>query len=1123
MSQSPAAPSTTSQAPLPAEGAGLAQGSTGVSLISFLTALGSAVVVCGIQLGIFLFLRNKIPRIYKPKTYLVPERERTPPPPSNAIGLLYRLLRFDDRDLIKKCGLDAYFYLRYLQTLLVIFVPIASVTVPVLIPLNYVGGLGQELLNDTAGAGAKGRSANAPKGLDTLAWGNIPPEEQHRRWAHLGVALGVIVWVCVIFFVELRVYVKVRQDYLTSPEHRLRASATTVLVSSIPDKWLSEDALRGLFDVFPGGIRNIWLVRDFTPLLSKVKKRNKVLRQLEAAETKLVCLAKRNQMRGGTGGILQRLNPFGGAKRLKRNRAVDKAARKRASEPGGVRANVPRRHADSTVPYAPSLPTSSSSVSSGSGGTASCRTTDMSGMIVTNKTWFLQFWRPPAGSYASPVPQGTAWGRHGKPHKTTFWQLLKRSLPGFKTKAPKVGYPPAASRDYRDELDVDADAEWRKWVSPQERPRHRVKPRWMPAFVPALPLLSKRVDTIYWCRSELARLNLEIADDQRHPERYPLIGTAFIQFHHQMAAHMACQSVSHHLPKNMAPRMVEISPQDVLWGNMALPWFTIWMRRALVVVVVSAMVVLWAFPVAWTASLAQVDALVRQYGFVRRLLKNSTTLDRIVKAVAGVLPSLVLSVLLWFVPRFFGLLADFQGSKTGAQKSEMVQTYYFAFLFVQVFLVVSITSGTLQTLSSLSQNIASTPSLLAENLPKAANYFFAYMILQALSTSSATLLQTRTLLRWFILWRLGDHSTARAQWARNMRLNRVRWGSFFPTYTNIACIALIYSVVAPLISLFAIVTWAMLWLSHRHNMLYVTRFRTDTGGVLYPRAIHQTFVGLYVMELLLIGLFFLAQDEKGGRACFWQGIIMIVAFVATVIYQLVLSSCFGPLLRYLPITLEDEAAQRDLIFRRAQARRFGLPVDFDFADEATRMSNNEPGPSASASPNHSHNPNPNRNFNPANATITPAAAVAVDNDDDEKQRRSKSTRPPRFQPPAPLRTATLAAVHYRRQRRQRDLEAQRAMGDAFFGGLCDSIEDLAPNEREALVRQAFQHEALRARPPVVWIPRDDLGVGDDEVRRMAGFSAWLAASDEGTALDSRANVVCGRSPPDLWEGDLICL
>jgi hypothetical protein len=437
---------------------------------------------------------------------------------------------------------------------------------------------------------------------------------------------------------------------------------------------------------------------------------------------------------------------------MKHNSALDQDVRLRLMGPG-VKVNVPRRSTDSILSYTSSWANHASPASSSRRSSITSRRTftDMSDMTITNKTWFFQFWKPPSGAYTSPVPQGTTWGRDGKPYKTTFWQLLKRSLPGVKTHAPKANYPPATTRDYRQELDVDANAEWRKWVLPKERPRHRVNPEWLPDFVPVLPFLSESVDTIYWCRNELGRLNLEIEDDQRHPERYPLINSAFIQFNHQMAAHMACQSVSHHLPKNMAPRLVEISPQDVLWENMALPWFTIWIRRTIVIFIVSAMVVLWAFPVAWTASLAQLDSLVRQYRIMRRLLDHSTLLDRIVKAVAGVLPSIVLLILLGFVPRFFHMLARFQGTKTGAQMSEIVQKYYFSFLFVQVFLVVSIASGTMQTLSKLSQDILSTPSLLAENLPKASNYFFEYMILRAFSTSSWTLLQAETLLRWFVL------------------------------------------------------------------------------------------------------------------------------------------------------------------------------------------------------------------------------------------------------------------------------------------------------------------------------------------------------------------------------------
>lgn len=110
------------------------------------------------------------------------------------------------------------------------------------------------------------------------------------------MAILVVVWVCTVFF-ELKVYIKVRQDYLTSAEHRLRASATTVLVSSVPKKWLSEEALIGLFDVFTGGVRNIWLNRDLTKLLEKISLRNSVHARLESAETDLIKAAKRAQLK----------------------------------------------------------------------------------------------------------------------------------------------------------------------------------------------------------------------------------------------------------------------------------------------------------------------------------------------------------------------------------------------------------------------------------------------------------------------------------------------------------------------------------------------------------------------------------------------------------------------------------------------------------------------------------------------------------------------------------------------------------------------------------------------------------------------------------------------------------
>ncbi|KAI1769490.1 DUF221-domain-containing protein [Hypoxylon sp. FL1150] len=1247
---------------------GSAQTSQGITLIAFVTALNVSLIVFGVQTGFFLVLRNKLSRIFKPKTYLVPERERTEPPPGSPWGLVNTLLRFRDREIIKKCGLDAYFFLRYLQTLLVIFVPMAVVIIPILVPLNYVGGISRNFSSNSTESGTNSSDPNgvdysdpsAPKsnitGLDTLAWGNVRKDETNRYWAHLVLAILVIIWVCGVFFSELRVYVKVRQDWLTTAEHRLRASATTVLVSGIPDKWLSEEALRGLFDVFPGGLRNVWLTRDLTHLLDKISKRDEIHKQLEGAQTDLIRMAKKAQLKkregdekqarkasksqrltkeekmerqkredtaakmqaeGGQGvssgdrhevphGVSdaeaevdadsQSVRPttghsnilstgiskfaggfgkgvdvvgktgqeiFGGAKnfthgidnqiettngfvtigpsrgpssvppsrgsdrrhvRLPDEKDLPRPSTKDSDHPGDIgpeerimgtpatRAN--HSHNNSTISQDTML--KRESVEMRYLGNTTRKATDLDEPQVYEHVRWYQFWKPPEGAYASPLPQGYEGDDFPFKDKKekTFWEKVKSAIPfvGGEDLEP-VEYPKAYDEDW--EEDQDTGAEWEKWVKKSDRPTHRLAIfEWTPSWLPGLPLLNKKVDTIYWCRQELARLNLEIEMDQKSPERYPLMKSAFIQFNHQVAAHMACQSVTHHIPRHMAPRTVEISPDDVLWENMALSWWTEWLRTAVAIGVVVGMIILWAFPVAFTSSISQVSTLTDTFPWLGFIDKNNT-IHNIVSGVAGVLPAILLALLLWLVPIIMGVLASFKGAKTGSQKSETIQKFYFAFLFVQVFLVVSLASGLLQTLDYLANNPTQIADLLAENLPKAANYFFSYMILQALSVSSGTLLQIGALIQWYVISKIMNN-TARNKWSTNTKLPEVNWGTTFPVYTNFACIALIYSVVAPIISLFAIITFSLLWIANRYSMLYVNRFRIDTGGVLYPQAINQTFTGLYVMELCLIGLFFLVRNEEGEVACAPQAIIMIVAIFLTALYQLLLNMSFGPLFRYLPITFEDEAVLRDEAFQRAQDRRLGRLDD----DEETYDKEGEL--------NSRHHDG--------------GLSTSMDGGDDKTGRGHKFTS---FKPVKGIVHAGTWAARsgkttynrtlgkaekgiknvnkFRDERRQKDLEAQRAIGEALYGGFHDEIEDLTPEERDVLVRRAFMHSALRARRPTVWIPRDDLGVSDDEIKRTNEFSEHIWISNEGTALDSKVRVVYGRAPPDFSELDIISL
>lgn len=445
-----------------------------------------------------------------------------------------------------------------------------------------------------------------------------------------------------------------------------------------------------------------------------------------------------------------------------------------------------------------------------------------------------------------------------------------------------------------------------------------------------------------------------------------------------------------------------------------------------------------------------------------------------------------------------------------------VQGMYFAFLFIQIFLVVSISSGITVVLNDLLNSPFSAPSILAQNLPKASNFFFSYMLLQAFTVSGGAILQIATLFIQFILSPILD-TTAREKFTRATTLMEIKYGTFFPVYTNLACIGIVYSVISPLILLFNICTFSLFWMVYRYNMLYVNNFRFDTGGLLFPRAINQLFTGIYVMEVCLVGLFFLVRDVQGQVACFPQAIIMIIVTISTVLYQYTLNSAFGPLLTYLPITLEDDAVIRDQEFAKEHDERRRLNQIVPEEEEGDDLNEVLEAREKREQERDQH------------AEDIEMRDIERRKGGSHRGRRHSEKATTTADPAGKREVDRHANEHYF----GKDVEAQskrRTTGGsqfnqrpelALFANIADEIEDLSPEERDVLVARAFQHEALRAKRPVIWIPRDDLGISDDEIRRTQKFSENIWISNEYAGFDAKSRVVYRRPPPDFDQRDLV--
>jgi hypothetical protein len=658
--------------------AGSAQGRQGTTITTFVISLAAGFVLFAVQFGTFLVIRNYLwaKRIYQPRSFLVPVKQRIKPPYNNPFKWLFSVFKIkEDPEVLEKAGMDAYFFLRYLSMCLRIFTPMAIIIMPILITLNVKQGKGTNTIS--------GLTYNIT-GLDTLAWSNVSPEKTSRYWAHLVLAVGVVVWTCSIFHQELSHYIAKREEFISSLGHRLKASSTTVLIQDIPEILCNEEALEELYGDFPGGIRRIWINRDFTSLVNKDKLRKYYENLLENTETDLL-------------------------------RKVTKQSRK--AKP-------------------------------------------------------LQRREPTQGASEQVVPEDQS-----------------KLGPTSNATRPEMGPPtPAACR--RDlEYDLETNAGWTRFLSPKERKTMRIPHEGYTAAA-KIPLIGRffttKVDTIYYCRRELARLNKEIEIDTKAPDAYPKNLSAFVQFNSQKAAHLACQSVADTSPRYMRKRMVEISPGDINWPSLNLSWRARYLRLVGFLCLFTILLFVFGLISFFTGILSRISTLSGSTPWLKWI---GSLPPWLLSFIQGTLPPVIQVILLSGpLPILLRLLTNrTRGATTGQEGERSLQLWYFIFLIVELFIIPTISSGLTSIVQELIRTPTSVPNILATNLPTAANYYFSFLILQALSLSATSILQTIRLFKFYVI---GHVNTPDSVFEKLSWTNLTRIGSNIPWYTTFAVIGM---------------------------------------------------------------------------------------------------------------------------------------------------------------------------------------------------------------------------------------------------------------------------------------------------------------------------------------------
>nr|OQO15729.1 hypothetical protein B0A51_18468 [Rachicladosporium sp. CCFEE 5018] len=576
-----------------------------------------------------------------------------------------------------------------------------------------------------------------------------------------------------------------------------------------------------------------------------------------------------------------------------------------------------------------------------------------------------------------------------------------------------------------------------------KRPTHRLK-----------PLIGKKVDTIDWERRELHDLTNTISQEQHE---FHATGdkesAVFVEFETVAAAQIAFQQVLHQQPLHFTAKEIGMTPDMVNWDNVTLPWWNVKLKTALGTAFMAFLCLLWTIPVAFVGVLTNVNYLTDTLpwlGFI-----NSIP-DQIMGVVTGLLPVLLLGVLMKLVPVIGTAIANtFEPTQKAVQMR--VQTWYFAFEVIQVFLITTFTSGASAVVSQIIQDPLGAPQLLAKNLPKASTFYICYFILFGLATAAMQILNIVPLLFCMMLGKVLD-KTPRKKYNRSRMLGGIKWAVFYPKYTNLGVIALAYSCIAPLVLGLATVGFTLLYLAFRYNVIYTLGTEVDTKGEAYARALQQLMVGVYISEFCLNGLFAIGVGDN--RLSLGPLILEITLLVATILYHQHFRKTMCKLVVSLPGDLlveemRDPLANMDNELEKGDNPRYGRSADLQRPASGSESSDTT-------------------RFQIPHSASPPAKQSGFVGKMKE------------FLFPSTYASAAVLSKH------------------VLSPHLSRPVRKFTQHERE----EAYMHPALRTDEPVVWIARDEYGLSWKEVqesRRVIGEG--VNVTNQGARFDANGSVV----------------
>lgn len=286
--------------------------------------------------------------------------------------------------------------------------------------------------------------------------------------------------------------------------------------------------------------------------------------------------------------------------------------------------------------------------------------------------------------------------------------------------------------------------------------------------------------------------------------------------------------------------VIATGESDIQWKNVH------WNRKErsagewLTTICYILLIILYSPLMIFVQAVANLDSIAESWSAADAFLDLSTGLRAF---LTGLCPILIYQLFFLFLPNILYHLSGYAVPLTKSEQENAALKKHADSLIGMGLLVTFLAGGVLQDIDKLGDP-AQWIDLLSTEVPRNSTFFISLIFFSGLLGLGLEISQVVT----YIVDLLGFWEPPEFQWY-----------VYFPTFILYFAITCTYAVISPLIMIPSILYFFLLYFTYLYRILYCYKLPFDSGGKLLPAIVSRLYSGIWISQLVLIGLFTLKE------------------------------------------------------------------------------------------------------------------------------------------------------------------------------------------------------------------------------------------------------------------------